>query len=81
MCVCMCWGQGLGLGGIGLWVGSNIMKLFHFLCIAASHTTHVHHFSCVYTLVVIIYIIIMYYFLEQATFDFVFLLENVGRIL
>ena len=30
-----------------LWVGSNIMKLFSFLYLAASHMAHVHHFSCV----------------------------------
>ena len=42
------------------------MRLFSFLYIAASQMAHVHYFSCVYILLVGIY---MYYFLEHFTFD------------
>ena len=51
MCACLrvCVGgrvwMGAGRGGIIL---GNIMKLFSFLYIDASHTAHVHYFSCVY---------------------------------
>ena len=43
-----------------LWVASNIMTLISFLYIAASHTTHVHvhFFSCVYTLLVVIHVLL-----------------------
>ena len=34
--------------GMELWVGSNVMKLFSFLCLAASRMAHIRHFSCVY---------------------------------
>ena len=37
-----------------LQVGNNVMRLFSLLYIAASHTVHVHYFSCV--LLVVIYI-------------------------
>ena len=36
----VCCGQGWGLGGMELWVGSNKMILFS-LYIAVSHTAHV----------------------------------------
>ena len=39
-----------------------------FLYIAASHSAHVHNFSHVHTLLVVIYIY-TYYFLEHVTFD------------
>ena len=41
-----------------LWVGRNIMKLFSFSYVAASRTAHVHYFSCVYTLLVVIYVLL-----------------------
>ena len=41
-----------------LWVSNNMMKLFRFLYIAASHTVHVHYFSCVYILLVVIYVLL-----------------------
>ena len=49
---------GVGLGGMELWVHRNIMKLFSFLYVAASRTAHVHYFSCVYTLLVVIYVLL-----------------------
>ena len=33
---------------VELWVGDNVMRLFSLLCIAASHTVHVHYFYCIY---------------------------------
>ena len=54
-CVWEGWG---GLGGMELWVGSNAMKLFSFLYIAASRMAHVHHFSCLYTLLLVIHVLI-----------------------
>ena len=56
MCLCVCWGW--GLGGMELRIGSNIIKLFSLLHVAASHTAHAHYFSCVYTLLVIIYVLL-----------------------
>ena len=46
-----------------LQVGNNVMRLFSLLYIAASPTLHVHYFSCVLLLmlVVIIYIYISPY--------------------
>ena len=48
-----------------------IVKLFSSLYIAASHAARVHYFSCLYTLLVVVY---MYYFLEHVTLDFFFLI-------
>ena len=54
VCVCVCvLGQEWGLGGMELWVSNNIKKLFSFPYIAASHTVHVHFYSCVYILLVV----------------------------
>ena len=65
VCVCVfIWGGsgdfGAGGGGGGeLWVSSNIMNLVvFFLYNAASHTAHVHYFSRVYTLSVVIYVLL-----------------------
>ena len=55
-----------------------IIKFFSFLYIAASHTARVHYFSCVYTLLVVVY---MYYFLEHVTLDFFSHLEISMEIL
>ena len=51
-------GGGGELGGRELWVGSNAMKLFSFLYIAASRMAHVHHFSCLYTLLLVIHVLL-----------------------
>ena len=63
-----------------LWVASNIMTLNSFLYIAASRTTHahVHYFSCVYTLLVVIQVL-----LSSACyfFFFFFSLRKYWRIL
>ena len=40
-----------------LWVSNNMMKLFSFLYIAASYTAHLHYFSCVCILLVVIYVL------------------------
>ena len=58
-CVCLGWqwrlGWGGGGGGTELWVGSNIMNLVSsFFCIML----HVHYFSRVYTLSVVIYVLV-----------------------
>ena len=43
-----------------LWVSSNIMNLVVcFLYNAVSHTAHVRYFSCVYTLSVVIYVLLL----------------------
>ena len=39
-------------------VSNNMMKLLSFLYIAASHMVHVHYFSCVYILLVVIYVLL-----------------------
>ena len=39
-------------------VDNNVMRLFSLLYIAASHTVHVHYFSCVLVVVIYIYIYI-----------------------
>ena len=40
-----------------LLVGNKVMRLFSLLYIAASHTVHVHYFSCVLLVVIYIYIL------------------------
>ena len=42
VCVCVCWG--CGLGAVELWVANNIMRLFSFLYVAASHMTRTSFF-------------------------------------
>ena len=39
-------------------VSNNMMKLFSFLYIAASNTVRVHYFSCLYILLVVIYVLL-----------------------
>ena len=51
------------------------MRLFSLLYIAASHTVHVHYFSCV--LVVVIYIYI-FFFNTLSLIIFSINVENVG---
>ena len=41
-----------------LWVSNNMMKLYSFLYIADSPSVHVHYFSCVYILLVVIYVLL-----------------------
>ena len=68
------WGGGGGGGGIvKLWVGNNVMRLFSFLYIAASHMVHVHYFSCV----LLVVIFCMYYFLGISLVFFSVNVENV----
>ena len=52
------------------------MRLFSLLYIAASHTVHVHYFSCV--LVVVIYIYIYLFFNTLSLIIFSINVENVG---
>ena len=51
------------------------MRLFYLLYIAASHTVHVHYFSCV--LVVVIYIYLFFNTLSLTFFSIN--VENVGE--
>ena len=61
VCVCVYWGRSAdwgGGGGMELRVSNNMMKLFSFLYIAASHTVHLHVYSCVYILLVVVYVLL-----------------------
>ena len=53
----------------------SVMRLFSLLYIAASHTVHVHYFSCV--LVVVIYIYLFFNTLSLIFFSIN--VENVGE--
>ena len=54
------------------------MRLFSLLYIAASHTVHVHYFSCI--LLVVIFFILFYFIFNMLSFIFFSInFENVGE--
>ena len=56
------------------------MRLFSLLYIAASHTVHVHYFSCILLVVIYIIYIFLFFFFNMLSFIFFSInVENVGE--